>query len=241
MTLFAREAAAAAAAPSPSAPHPLAHVKAWIFDLDNTLYPSTCNLFAQVEALIGKFIEKFLGLDPVAARQLQKRYYREHGTTLNGLMRHHGCPPEDFLDFVHQIDLSAVEPSPALGAALGRLPGRKLIFTNGSMRHAENVLNRLGVAHHFEDIFDIVAAEYRPKPEPETYASMLKRHGVDPRAASMFEDLPRNLVPAHALGMTTVLVKSDAEWAQDDSTGDHIHHVAEDLVTWLEANCPPGR
>jgi putative hydrolase of the HAD superfamily len=221
--------------------HHLSHVEAWIFDLDNTLYPASCNLFVQVEALIGRFIEDFLGVDAVEAKRLQKQYYRAHGTTLKGLMDHHGCEPARFLDFVHAIDVTPVPPSPSLDAALARLPGRKLIFTNGSVAHAENVMNRLGVAHHFEGVFDIVAAEYRPKPDPETYNALLRRHAVDPRTATLFEDLPQNLVPAHALGMTTILVKTDAEWAQTGADGDHIHHMTDDLVLWLEANCPPAR
>lgn len=227
-----------ATSPSAGRRHDLAHVDVWVFDLDNTLYPASCNLFAQVEALIGRFIEEFLKIDAASARALQKKYYREHGTTLHGLMKHHGCDPTAFLEYVHAIDLTPVQPSPALDAALARLPGRKLIFTNGSVRHAENVVNRLGVGHHFEAVFDIVAAEYCPKPDPRTYDAMLRRHGIEPRTASMFEDLPQNLVPAHALGMTTVLVKTDAEWAQDGAQGDHIHHVCDDLVSWLEANCP---
>jgi len=223
------------------APHHLGHVDVWIFDLDNTLYPASCNLFVQVEALIGVFIQDFLKIDAAEAKRLQKQYYRAHGTTLKGLMDHHGVEPAKFLDFVHAIDVTPVPPSPALDAALARLPGRKLIFTNGSVAHAENVMNRLGVAHHFEGVFDIVAAEYRPKPDPETYHALLRRHAIDPRGATLFEDLPQNLVPAHALGMTTILVRTDAEWAQVGADGDHIHHVTDDLVAWLEANTPPAR
>lgn len=222
-------------------PHPLAHCEVWVFDLDNTLYPASCNLFAQVDRLIGRFVQELLEVDEAEARRIQKQYFREHGTTLCGLMRHHNVDPAEFLEYVHAIDLSPVAPSPALDAALARLPGRKLVFTNGSVRHAENVLNRLGVTHHFEGVFDIVAAEYRPKPDPETYRALLRRHGVNPRAATMFEDLPANLRPAAALGMTTVLVRTDAEWAQDGADGDYIHHVTDDLVAWLEANCPPAR
>jgi len=226
--------------PGPAAHH-LGHVDVWIFDLDNTLYPASCNLFVQVEALIGQFIQDFLKIDADEAKRLQKEYYRAHGTTLKGLMDHHGVEPAKFLDFVHAIDVTPVPPSPELDAALAGLPGRKLIFTNGSVAHAENVMNRLGVAHHFEGVFDIVAAEYRPKPDPETYHALLRRHAIDPRGATLFEDLPQNLVPAHALGMTTILVKTDAEWAQGGIDGDHIHHVTDDLVAWLEANTPPTR
>lgn len=230
-----------AAATQPDAPHHLAHCDVWVFDLDNTLYPAACNLFAQVDVLIGRFVQELLKVDEAEARRIQKQYFREHGTTLFGLMRNHAVDPAAFLEYVHAIDVTPVDPSPQLDAALARLPGRKLIFTNGSVRHAENVMNRLGVGHHFEGVFDIVAAEYLPKPNPETYRSLLRRHGVDPRAAAMFEDLPGNLKPAAALGMTTVLVKTDSEWAQDGADGDHIHHVTDDLIAWLEANCPPSR
>jgi putative hydrolase of the HAD superfamily len=226
------------AAGSPTLRCALSDVVDWVFDLDNTLYPSRCNLFAQVDRRIGRFIEDRLGLDTVAARQLQKRYFHEYGTTLHGLMAHHEIDPTTFLEFVHDIDITPVPPSPALDDALTRLPGRKLIFTNGSTAHADRVMARLGVAHHFAGVFDIVAAEYRPKPDPATYDSLIRRHGIDPRRAVMIEDLPRNLRPAAALGMTTVLVQTGEEWAQIDSAGDHIHHVTDDLVGWLAANAP---
>jgi putative hydrolase of the HAD superfamily len=211
------------------------HIDCWIFDLDNTLYPASCNLFDQVDRRIGEFIADLLQVDAAEARRLQKQYFQEYGTTLRGLMTHHGMTPAAFLDYVHAIDVTPVPQSPALGQALAALEGRKLIFTNGSVAHAERVMARLGVGHHFEGVFDIVAADYQPKPNPATYAAMIARHGVDPRAAAMFEDLPRNLVPAHALGMTTVLVRTDVDWAQDGAEGEHIHHVTDDLVAWLEA------
>lgn len=217
---------------------PATPVADWIFDLDNTLYPARCNLFSQVERRIGQFIEDRLGLDPVAARQLQKRYFHEHGTTLRGLMHHHAIDPQVFLHFVHDIDVTPVMPSPALDEALARLPGRKFIFTNGSTAHAERVTDRLGVSHRFDGVFDIIAADYLPKPEPATYASLIRRHGIEPSRAAMIEDLPRNLRPAAELGMITVLVLTGAEWAEDDSSGDHIHHVTDDLVGWLTDKAP---
>jgi putative hydrolase of the HAD superfamily len=221
---------------------PLSEVADWIFDLDNTLYPARCNLFAQVDRRIGQFIEGRLGLDPVTARQLQKRYFHEHGTTLAGLMAHHAVDPEGFLSFVHDIDVTPVPPSPALNEVLARLPGRKFIFTNGSTAHADRVMARLGVAHHFEGVFDIIAADYRPKPDPATYDSLIRRHGIDANRAAMIEDLPRNLRPAANLGMTTVLVLTGEEWAETDAAGDHIHHVTDDLVGWLTAHAPkPSR
>jgi putative hydrolase of the HAD superfamily len=210
------------------------HIDCWIFDLDNTLYPASCNLFDQVDRRIGAFIGELLQVDAAEAKRLQKHYFREYGTTLRGLMDHHGIAPAGFLEYVHAIDVSPVPPSPALGAALSALDGRKLIFTNGSVAHAERVMNRLGVAGHFAGVFDIVAADYQPKPNPATYAAMVERHNVDPRAAAMFEDLPRNLAPAAALGMTTILVRTTSAWAAAEEPGDHVHHDTDDLVAWLE-------
>jgi putative hydrolase of the HAD superfamily len=213
----------------------LDHIDTWVFDLDNTLYPASCRLFDQVDRNMGAFICEFLKLDPVEARALQKRYLKEFGTTLRGLMNNHECPPERFLEAAHAIDYSAVQPDPRLGAALELLPGRKLIFTNGSVAHAERVMDRLGVVDHFSGVFDIVAAGYLPKPEMAAYEGLIRSHAIEPRRAALIEDLPRNLVPAAALGMTTVLVKTDSEWAQDAAEGDHIHHVTDDLPAWLEA------
>ena len=141
----------------------LDHIETWVFDLDNTLYPATCRLFDQVDQKMGTFICDFLKLDLADARELQKRYLKEFGTTLRGLMVNHECPPERFLEAVHAIDYTAVRSDPRLDRALEQLPGRKLIFTNGSVPHAERVLDRLGVGRHFAGVFDIVAAGYWPK------------------------------------------------------------------------------
>jgi len=211
----------------------LRDVDCWVFDLDNTLYPASCRLFDQVDRRIGEYVQQLLKLDPVAARALQKQYFRDHRTTLNGLMIHHRIRPEDFLDFVHAIDLSPVAEDRRLDAALDRLPGRKVIYTNGSVRHAENVMGKLGVARHFEDVFDIAAAGYVPKPEISAYRAMLARHGIDPTRAAMLDDMPRNLAPAAELGMTTIWVKTDVDWAQPEAETGFIHHTAENLADWL--------
>ena len=211
----------------------LRDVDCWVFDLDNTLYPASCRLFDQVDRRIGEYVQQLLNLDPVAARALQKQYFRDHRTTLNGLMIHHRIRPEDFLDFVHAIDLSPVAEDRRLDAALDRLPGRKVIYTNGSVRHAENVMGKLGVARHFEDVFDIAAAGYVPKPEISAYRAMLARHGIDPTRAAMLDDMPRNLAPAAELGMTTIWVKTDVDWAQPEAETGFIHHTAENLADWL--------
>ena len=212
---------------------PFRHVDTWVFDLDNTLYPARYNLFDLIDRKIGEFIAATLRLDAAAARRVQKSYFRRYGTTLRGLMLNHGIDPVAFLDFVHEVDVSRVPPSPGLDRALTRLDGRKLIFTNASTRHAEKVIARLGVSHHFDAIFDIADSGYIAKPHPESYAALVARHAIDPRAAAMIDDIARNLAPAAALGMTTVWVRTDSLWGRDGSDGDHIDIVIDDLADWL--------
>jgi putative hydrolase of the HAD superfamily len=221
-------------------PHPpdgptLDHVETWVFDLDNTLYPARFNLFDQVDRRIGLYIQQLLKVDAQEARKVQKTYFREHGTTLRGLMDRHAIDPGHFLDYVHDIDYGAIPASPALHDALTMLPGRKLVFTNGSVGHAERVLDRLGVMDHFETVFDIAAADYLPKPRREAYDALCRRHALEPKRAAMFEDIARNLEPAHALGMTTVWIRTDSVWGQEGSDAAYVHHVAEELDGWLGA------
>ena len=223
---------------TPSSESRLSRAGVWIFDLDNTLYPASCNLFAQIDVRMRQFIAEFLGLPEDEAFAIQKRYYREFGTTLRGLMLRHGLEPERFLDFVHAIDLGPLTPNPDLAAALDRLEGRKLVFTNGSEGHAVNVMQKLGIADHFEGVFDIAAAEFIPKPQPETYQRLVKRHGVDPRESVLFEDLARNLVPAAEIGMTTVWVREADHWTQQEVAlppehENHVHFQTDDLAAWL--------
>jgi putative hydrolase of the HAD superfamily len=217
-----------------------AATQAWIFDLDNTLYPAECNLFAEVDTRMGEFIARFLGVPFAHARHLQKSYYRQFGTTLAGLMRVHKMDPQKFLDYVHDIDLSVVPEAPQLRAAIAALPGRKLIYTNGSRRHAERVAEKLGILDEFEDICDIVACAYVPKPEPDAFDRMVRRHGVAPREAAMFEDMPHNLEVPHALGMATVLVHSayhdhpvQVEIERWETLPAHVHHLTKDLHGFL--------
>ncbi|MEK9722646.1 MAG: HAD-IA family hydrolase, partial [Rhodospirillaceae bacterium] len=155
------------------------------------------------------------------------------GMLMRGLMDLHGADPDDYLTYVHDIDLSPVQPNPAMDAALAALPGRKLIFTNGSAPHAERVMDKLGVAHHFEAVYDIVAADYRPKPEPAVYDDLVARHGLATSRTVMVEDMARNLKPAHELGMTCIWVSTDSDWARDGHDEDHVHHVVDDLTDWL--------
>ncbi len=225
-----------AAPPAPPRP-PLdpAAVDVWLFDLDNTLYPASCRLFDQIDRAMGAYIADLLSLEPVEARALQKQYFREHGTTLRGLMDNHGIDPHDYLAVVHDIDHTPVQPNPRLDAALARLPGRKLVFTNGSVPHAEAVLARLGVTRHFEAVFDIVASDFVPKPDRRPYDKLLAAHAIDPARAFFAEDSARNLVPAHELGMTTLYVQHGADWNVDPhSDAAYIHHRCDDLTAWLE-------
>ena len=212
---------------------PLAEIETWIFDLDNTLYPASCRLFDQIHARMTRFIAERLELTTEAALAVQKTYFREHGTTLCGLMKVNRIDPEDFLAYVHEIDLVCVSPDPVLVAALAALPGRKIVHTNGSTRHAERLLDHLGIAHSFCGIVDIAAARYEPKPALTGYHELLRRHEVTPGAALMVEDIARNLVPAAALGMTTAWVRNSAEWGTAGAEGDHIHHIVDDLGRFL--------
>jgi putative hydrolase of the HAD superfamily len=220
------------------------HVDTWVFDLDNTLYPHHLNLWQQVDMRIRDYIAKFLDIAHDEAFRLQKDYYRRYGTSMRGLMTEHGMKPDDFLNYVHEIDHSPLVPDPALGAALEALPGRKLILTNGTRKHADAVMRRLDIHGHFEDVFGIIEAELEPKPSPATYQRFLTRHGVDPSRSAMFEDLARNLAVPHTLGMRTVLVVPEGtrevfreDWELEGRDAEHVDHVTDDLTGFLRKNC----
>jgi putative hydrolase of the HAD superfamily len=216
-------------------------VETWVFDLDNTLYPHDLNLWQQIDERIRTFVSEFLRVTHEEAFRVQKDYYKRYGTTMRGLMAEHGLAPDDFLEFVHQIDHSPLQPNPVLGVAIERLPGRKLILTNGTRKHAETVIRRLEIHHHFEDVFDIAAAELEPKPLPQVYDRFLARHGVNPRKAAIFEDLARNLEVPYGLGMTTVLVVPEKTrevfregWELEGRDAAHVDHVTDDLAGFLQ-------
>ncbi len=212
----------------------LLEAECWVFDLDNTLYPATSGVFSQIDRKMTLFISEFLGLDFEEAGTLRKSYYLEHGTTLSGMMALHDLAPEAFLDYVHDIDLSGVSPDPFLDQALGKLRGRKIIFTNANTNHADRVLDRLSIRHHFEAIFDIVGADFVPKPDPKAFDALVHRHRLTPGNTVMVEDLTRNLEPAAALGMTTVWIKTESEIDPNQSAG-NVDHVVDDLAAWLGA------
>ena len=217
-------------------------VEAWVFDLDNTLYPPSSDLFSQIDARISDYIARHLGLAADEARLKQKAFYRDYGTTLRGLMIEHRIEPDAFLEFVHDIDYSPILPNPELGKAIARLPGKKYIFTNGDRPHAERTAARLGISEHFDDIFDIVAAGLLPKPNLETYNRFLEKTGVSPARAAMFEDLARNLQVPHKLGMRSVLLVPEGtrdvfreEWEMEGQNAPHVDFVTDDLTGFLNA------
>ena len=217
----------------------LSHVACWIFDLDNTLYHPRVDLFAQIDVRMGRYIQDLLGVDAAAARTIQKRFFHEHGTTLRGLMDRHGIEPRHFLDYVHAIDLTVLDPAPRLARALERLPGRKLIFTNADGAYAERVLDRLGLTHCFDGLHDIIGADFAPKPDASAYDRLVARHGVDPRRALFVEDMARNLAPAKALGMTTVWVDCASERGDDGAGDGHVDLVIADVADWLTGLTAP--
>ena len=214
---------------------PLGAVETWIFDLDNTLYPTSCGLFALVQAKMNQYIRDRFGLDEAGAAELRRKYFLEHGTTMNGLMTVNRIDPHEFLAFVHEVDLACVPQDPALAAAIGKLHGRKIVFTNGSVRHAERLLGHLGIGDHFTGIVDIVACEFDPKPSLTGYRELMRRHEVTAAKALMVEDIARNLAPAAELGMTTAWIRNELDWAAAESQADYIHHVIENLAGFLEA------
>ncbi len=216
------------------------HVNAWIFDLDNTLYRADSNLFSQIDERMTRYIAHHLAVSAEEAWQLQQAYYREYGSTLSGLMLLNGVDPESFLAYVHDIDLSAIAPDAALIAAMERLPGRRFVFTNGCRHHAVRVLDRLGLAESVNEVWDIRTVDYTPKPQTEAYHRVVAAGAFDPKSAAMFEDMARNLMPAYALGMTTVWINNGSLWSHQGPeyplvARRHIHHEIDDLSEFLHA------
>jgi putative hydrolase of the HAD superfamily len=224
----------------------LSRIDTWVFDLDNTLYPADSDLWPKIDQRITLFLAHLFGLDGISSRALQKYYYQRYGTTLRGLMEEHGIGRDDFLDFTHDIDRSSLLPNLALATAITALPGRKLILTNGSREHALRTAEALGLETMFEDIFDIAAADFVPKPAAVTYERFFERHVVDPARAVMFEDLARNLIIPHERGMTTVLVvpkpgqinHRDAFEITSEAVPPHIDFVTNDLARFLNDAVP---
>ena len=217
-------------------------IDTWVFDLDNTLYPQTSDLWPKIDMRITLFMMRMFGLDALSLRALQKHYYLRYGTTLRGLMTAYGVPASDFLEFVHDVDRTSLTPNHSLATAIEKLEGRKLILTNGSRDHAIKTARQLGLDHLFEEIFDIVAADFIAKPDAGAYERFFDRLKVDPQRAALFEDIDRNLIVPHQHGMTTILVlpapgeKPEREdWEISEGSATHIDFVTDDLVGFLEA------
>lgn len=222
----------------------LYNAKDWVFDLDNTLYPAECDLFPQIQVKMNEYVANFLNLPKDEARAIQKHYYVEYGTTLNGLMKHHEIDPHDYLHHVHDIDYSAIEPNVPLRVALENLPARKIVFTNGSKRHAQNAIEAMGLEGIFHDIIDIAGTNFTPKPHKEAFETLLNLHDIDPHQSVMVEDLSKNLVTAKQLGFATILVWSDKIWndepkghapaGEKDAQQEHIDFNTNNLTQFIE-------
>ena len=219
---------------------PTDDIKDWVFDLDNTIYPAKSNLFVRVAVRITAFVSQHFKVPEDEARLIQKDLFHRYGTTMRGLMVEEGLPPEDFLHFVHDIDVSDLPHEKELDALISQLPGRKHIFTNGTVPHAENILNAYGIRHHFDQIFDIVGADYIPKPEKQAFDRFMEITAINPESAVMIEDMARNLEPAHHLGMRTVWLASDIDWAARGADEDYVHFIADDLKAFLYALAKPA-
>ncbi len=211
-----------------------AHIRNWIFDLDNCLYPASTGLFSLIDERMGEYIQHLLGCDPLDARRVQKKHFHEHGTTLAGLMKEHGVDPHDFLGKVHDIPLDRVKSDERLANALGRLPGRRFVFTNADAPYARRVLEAIGVHDHFQDLHDVHASSYRPKPDPHAYELLCERFGIDPAHALLADDMVQNFVPAKALGMTTVWVDNGSERGNHGYEERVVDVRVENVGEWLE-------
>lgn len=214
------------------------HISHWVFDLDNTLYPSDAPIMAQVDRRMTQYVARLLALPEDEARRVQKAYWHDYGTTLNGLMANHEVDLRDFLDFVHDVDPTVITPHPELANRIKALPGKRLVYTNGSLGHAENILDHMGLTHLFDDIFDVEASGFQPKPHQAGFDSFVNRFALPVPESVFFEDSVRNLKTAHDMGFTTVLVRAkhgprDEESAAPDEHPDHVHHAVDCLPTFL--------
>lgn len=212
-----------------------AHIRDWIFDLDNCLYPASTGLFALIDERMSCYIQRLLDCDPVEARRVQKAHFHAHGTTLAGLMADHGVDPDHFLDDVHDIALDKVQCDRRLQQLLARVPGRRFVFTNGDASYARRVLEAIGIHDQFDDLHDIRASSYRPKPDPHGYALLCARFGIDPGRALLADDMVQNLAPSKALGMTTVWVDNGSERGNHAYDEAVVDHSTSDLGDWLES------
>lgn len=213
----------------------LKKIKFWLFDLDNTLYSGATKVFDQVDKRMSEFISEKLKVSKSEAKKIQKNYFVEYNTTLNGMIQNHEINANEFLDYVHDIDLNFLKEDKQLDIQISKLNGKKLIFTNGSRAHAENVTKRLGINRHFDGIFDIVSADFIPKPSKITYEKIIEKYKIEPQYSIFIEDIARNLKPAYELGMKTVWIINDEPWASEFSNSNFINYKTDKLAKFLEA------
>ncbi|MAJ86012.1 MAG: pyrimidine 5'-nucleotidase [Candidatus Pelagibacter sp.] len=212
----------------------LKNLKYWLFDLDNTLYSGHTKVFDQVDKRMTKFISTKLNLSSDDAKKIQKNYFQEYNTTLNGMIKNHKIDAYEFLDFVHDIDLEFLKEDKELGNQISKIKGKKIIFTNGSKAHAENVTNRIGIKNLFDGIFDIVDSDFMPKPSKEPYQKIVEKFKIEPQYCIFIEDIARNLKPAYELGMKTVWIINEEPWAAKFSESNFIDYRTDNLTNFLK-------
>tara|TARA_B100000780_G_C21124817_1_gene456073 strand:+ start:4705 stop:5370 length:666 start_codon:yes stop_codon:yes gene_type:complete len=212
----------------------LTKIQYWLFDLDNTLYSGQTKVFDQVDKKMSLFISEKLKVSIEEAKKIQKNYFHEYNTTLNGMIKNHKIDANEFLEFVHDVDLEFLKIDKPLKREIANLLGKKFIFTNGSKAHAANVTKRIGIDKLFDGVFDIVEADFIPKPSIEPYKKIIDNFKIEPQYCIFIEDIARNLKPAHELGMKTVWIKNDEPWAAEFSNSDFIDYKTDDLANFLK-------
>ena len=212
----------------------LKKIKYWLFDLDNTLYSGDTKVFDQVDKKMSKFISEKLKVSEEEAKKIQKNYFHEYNTTLNGMIKNHDIDANEFLEFVHDVNLDFLQKDELLKDQINRLNGKKIIFTNGSKAHAANVTKRIGIDKLFDGVFDIVDSNFYPKPSIEPYKKIIENYNIEPEYCIFFEDIARNLKPAHELGMKTVWIKNKEPWAAKYSNAEFINYRTDNLANFLK-------
>ena len=212
----------------------LSKIKFWLFDLDNTLYDGATKVFDQVDKKMSKFISEKLNVSIEEAKKIQKNYFHEYNTTLNGMIKNHEIDANEFLEFVHDVNLDFLKVDKFLEREITNLNGKKFIFTNGSKAHAANVTKRIGIEKLFDGVFDIVESDFIPKPSIDPYKKIIEKYKIEPEYSIFIEDIARNLKPAHELGMKTVWIKNDEPWAAKFSESDFIDYRTSNLAKFLK-------
>ena len=209
-------------------------IKYWIFDLDNTLYSAKTKVFDQIEKRMTQYVSDKLNISMDKAKKIQKNYFHEYNTTLNGMIKNHKIDANEFLEFVHNIDIDFLKKDLKLSEELKKHDGKKIIFTNRPKKHALNVARKIGIDQYFDDIFDIVDSNFVPKPMMEPYKKLIEKHKIDPNLCAFVEDIARNLKPAYEMGMTTVWIENDEPWAKKFSDANFISFKTNNLYEFLK-------